>query len=462
MRRAATMARCTKVKHGLSNKYDCPPGVPAFKEIFMRKILLATVATLGAGLAFTGAANAQPVKPVAPGTVLVHLNGYLQFGIDDSGSTYNTYLGNKLNAVSTNGDARLYAGVDAKTVTGIAYGAQIELRTTTSDANVGAGKATGTTGTAGTETFYIKRAYGYIGTKEDGYVRFGQGDSAFTLLQTGVIEAFGDGAQFNSDGGQSLVLPSKATPANFIYADASGLYATDKVVYLTPTIAGFSGAFGYEPNSNGLKEGYASDATASSTSAAQSSTTTASDIGSRRKNTFDVAAMYSLKSHGYLTKASVGYIHANPIGYNSTVALPAANNVDSLSVLEAGAQTTYAGLTIGANIKGGQTLDGYKFKPKGTRDGLTYIVGASYVVGPYVIGGSFYDAQTAGAYTPKSVDARTLSEYGAAAGANYVLDKDISLYIQYLYGHEHQYKALTGGKTNAQVQLIGTGATLKW
>jgi hypothetical protein len=144
------------------------------------------------------------------------------------------------------------------------------------------------------------------------------------------------------------------------------------------------------------------------------------------------------------------------------VALPAANNVDSLSVLEAGAQTTYAGLTIGANIKGGQTLDGYKFKPKGTRDGLTYIVGASYVVGPYVIGGSFYDAQTAGAYTPKSVDARTLSEYGAAAGANYVLDKDISLYIQYLYGHEHQYKALTGGKTNAQVQLIGTGATLKW
>jgi hypothetical protein len=428
----------------------------------MRKILLASIATLGAGLAFTGTANAQPVKPVAPGTVTVHVNGYLQFGIDDSGSTYNTYLGNKLNAVSTNGDARLYGGVDAATKSGIAYGAQIELRTTTSDAGVGAGKATGTTGTAGTETFYVKRAYGYIGTKEGGFVRFGQGDSAFSLLQTGVIEAFGDGAQFNSDGGQSLVLPSKATPANFIYADSSGLYATDKVVYVSPVIAGFSGSFGYEPNSNGLKEGYASDPTASSTSAALSSTTTAGDIGSRRKNTFDVAAMYSLKASGAVTKASVGYINGAPIGYNSTVKLPAANNVDNLSVLEAGAQTTYAGLTIGADIKGGQTLDGYKFKPKGARDGLTYIAGVSYVMGPYVVGGSFYDAQTAGAYAPGSAVARTLSEYGAAAGANYVLDKDISLYIQYLYGHEHQFKALTGGKTNAQVQLIGTGATLKW
>ena len=126
----------------------------------------------------TGGAAAQPVKPVAPGTVVVHLNGYLQFDITGFGSTFNkvtspgttgvtitgvnaaggvtgtkatigagTY---KLNDVTTNGDARIYPGFDAETTNGIAYGAQIELRTTTSDANNGSGRVTGTGGAAGT------------------------------------------------------------------------------------------------------------------------------------------------------------------------------------------------------------------------------------------------------------------------------------------------------------------------
>ena len=71
-----------------------------------------------------------------------------------------------------------------------------------------------------------------------------------------MTEAFGDGAQWNTDGGEYSLLPSASAPANFIYADSSSLYATDKVVYISPTIDGFSAAAGYEPNSNGLKEGY--------------------------------------------------------------------------------------------------------------------------------------------------------------------------------------------------------------
>ena len=87
--------------------------------------------------------SAQPVTPVAPGTVAVHLNGYLQFEIADFGSTGNTVGGDKLNPVTTDGDARLYSGVDGQTLNGIEYGAQIELRTQASDAGVGAGKVSG-------------------------------------------------------------------------------------------------------------------------------------------------------------------------------------------------------------------------------------------------------------------------------------------------------------------------------
>jgi hypothetical protein len=441
----------------------------------MRNLLLASVASMGALLAATSGAMAQPVKPVAAGTVVVHLNGYLQFGINDMGSTYNTYSGNKLSSVATNGDVRLYAGFDAQTVSGVDYGTQIELRTTTSDAGVGAGKTTGTGSTQGTSSIYVKRAYGYLGTPDVGFIRFGQTDGAFGLTQTGVIEAFGDGSQWPGDGSQVIVLPSGATPGNFIYADTSSLYATNKILYITPAYVepllggSLSATVGYEPNSNGIKEGYGSYSTAGSTAADLASSTSASDLGKRRQNTFDAGMLYTLKANGFATKADIGFIHGTPIRYNGTTPLTAAQKFDDLEVLQIGAQTTFAGLTVGANVKAGQVKDGYAFKVKGTRDALAYTIGASYVLGPYVVGASFFDSQSAGGYTPGGkVRGRSLSEYGTAVGANYVIGKDLSLYVQYMYGHAHQVAGYlsNNGTSNArnsvQVQAIGTGATFKW
>jgi predicted porin len=474
----------------------------------MRKLLLASAATFGALLASTGGALAQPVTPVAPGTLVVHLNGYLQFELAGFGSTYNTVTSKgttviapsttapypnvattvgagtyKLNPVTTDGDARIYPGFDAMSRQGLGYGAQIELRTQASDAAVGAGKVSGAGSSAGTEGIYVKRAYGYIGTTDAGYVRFGQGDSSFTLLQAGVIEAFGDGAQFNADGGLVSLLPTNASPGNFIYADTSNLYATDKVVYISPAIAGFSVSAGFEPNSNGLKEGYGDCTSAATLNGANSSTVCADqssspisgDIGKRRKNTVDAMVSYSLKANGFVVKASGGILYGAPIDYTGAAVKPGASALaygyDNLEVYQGGAQVTYAGLTVGANVKGGQVEDGYAFKPKGGRDALTYIVGASYVLGPVVLGGSYYNGQSAGTYYPgatytvgktKEGESKTLSEYGAAAGANYVVSKNLSVFLQYLYGHRKQLgnTALLNGKT--QVQAIGAGATLKW
>jgi hypothetical protein len=91
------------------------------------------------------------------------------------------------------------------------------------------------------------------------------------------------------------------------------------------------------------------------------------------------------------------------------------------------------------------------------------------VLGPYVVGASFFDSQSAGGYTPGGkVRGRSLSEYGTAVGANYVIGKDLSLYVQYMYGHAHQVAGYlsNNGTSNArnsvQVQAIGTGATFKW
>jgi hypothetical protein len=464
----------------------------------MRKLLLASVAAMGATLVMSGGAKAQPVKPVAPGTLVVHFNGYFQFELGDEGSSFNTITNStgtfKLNPITTIGDFRIYPGFDAQTANGIEYGVATDIRTGYSNAGVGQnGKPTATSTTTSTtvdgkttftttttnnslSSLYVKRAYGYIGTPEYGYVRFGQTDSAFTLLQAGVIEAFGDGGQWTLEGGQALMFPSNSVPAGgnqFIYSDQSAVYATDKVVYVSPAYFGVNAVVGYEPNSNGIKEGYLSDTGATDTSANLSSSPTPGDQGSRRQNTVDAGVQYLDTINGFKIKGSADILHGSPISYTGARAsLTAApyGGYDSLNVYQLGGQVTFAGLTLGANIKGGQVEDGYAFKPKGGRDALAYILGASYVIGPYVLGASYFDSESNGAYVPggKAV-ARTLSEYGFAVGANYVISPNLSLFTQYLYGHRHQ-PGNTYGVTrvpanttgNTQGQAIAIGATLKW
>jgi hypothetical protein len=475
----------------------------------MRKLLLASAATAALSLGATGA-QAQPVKPIAePGTLVVHLNGYLQFSIGGFNSTFNTEKSAtgtyKLNDIATVGDFRIYPGFDGETRSGINYGVQAEIRTGYSNAGVGQGgkvtssssntvKTTGgtttvttTTTTNSTDGLYVKRAYAYIGTPEAGYVRFGQTDSAFTLLQNGVVEAFGDGGQWTLEGGVRELVPSAASPggSQFIYADQAAVYSTNKLVYISPVISGFNLAFGYEPNSNGIKEGYSSCTVAGSTCAALSSSPIPGDIGTRRKNTVDAMLQYVIKVNGFAIKASGGMLYGAPIGYNGpAVALggPLHYGYDSLQVYQGGAQVTYAGFTLGANVKAGQVLDGYGFKPKGARDALAYIVGANYVLGPMVVGASYFNSQSAGTFVPGVSGAGTnnsgttlvagttahgiaptLSEYGVAVGANYVLAKPLSLYTQYMYGHRHQPGNLTlNTRGNSQVQIIAAGATIKW
>jgi hypothetical protein len=492
----------------------------------MRNLLLASAATMGALLATSGAAHAQAVTPVAPGTIVVHVHGYLQAGVDASGSTLNTSYNsttvgsgatahsvltsptNKLNPVAMNGDVRLFFGFDAATLNNVDYGAQLELRTTFSDPNAAASKNASPTSSSytGNDTIYVKRAYGYVGNPTYGYIRLGQGDSAFSLLQTGVIEAFGDGSQWNAgEGTESEVLPSHAVPGEFAYADQGALYGTNKIVFLSPAIAepvlggNFNAGVGFEPNSNGMEEGYGNCASASSTCASLVSTSSAlSGVQVKmRKDTVDAAIEYSLKANGFNTKASVGFLYGSPIHYTGAYQTGtsgsyvdnASSKLENLQVFEAGLQTTYAGFTLGGNIKAGQTLDGYVPQIQGTRDAITYVISGNYVIGPFVVGSSFYAGDTAGAFVPtvensgktgvikNTTVGRTLAEYGVAVGGNYVIGKDLSLYVQYLYGHEHQLgnKNLNpsgnggtaaninaGGAGNAQAQAIGVGATFKW
>ncbi len=232
----------------------------------------------------------------------------------------------------------------------------------------------------------------------------------------------------------------------------------------------FDAAISFEPTSNGIKEG---DATVSSTLG--QTTSIAGGSAKLRRNTFDGVADYTVKLGSFASKASVGYLSSTPVGN-----LTGAQALSPMNVWQVGAQTTYTGLftgddtiTVGANAKGGSVTDKYGFKPKGGRDALAYIVGAAYTTGPYVLGASFFDSQESNGKVGaagKGIEGHTLSEYGVAVGANYIVAKPLSLFVQYLYGNVHGAAptATTAAGPgafphgNGHVQAIALGATFKW
>ncbi len=456
----------------------------------MRDLLLTSAASLGLVLAAGGAA-AQPVQPAAPGTVSWHVDGFAQVLGGVFGSSFNKVRApggtDRLEPVGSVGLLRVDPGFDGATAGGLRYGMQADLLTGYS--NMGIGRDGRPNSDVSLESIYLRRGYGYLGLPAAGTVRLGLTDSAFTLLQTGVVEGFGDGGQWTLEGGVRDLLPAAAAPVRtFIYADQVALYATPKLVYLSPDFGGVKFEAGYEPRSTGLKQEDDLCTGANSLCAGPLPTDTRGDAGKRRQNTVDGAAQYTLQTNGFLIKAMAGFLYGTPIGTDTgvpaaTAAGPAAlaRGYNALAVYQAGAQVTYAGLTLGANIKGGQVEDAYALQPKGGRDAFAYSLGVSYAIGPVVVGASYFNAQSAGSFIPGATGvgtngagtvvtaatahgvARTLSEYGVAVGGNYLIGPHLSLFTQYMLGHRHQPGNLAlSNSGNGQAAVVAAGAALKW
>ncbi|HQT74162.1 MAG TPA: porin [Acidiphilium sp.] len=424
----------------------------------MRKYLLASAASLGLMVAASGAAHAQAAKAPAPGSVHVYLNGLINDQINVIGASGDSVQGGtKLNPVGMAGFIRLYPGFDGTTENGVQYGAHIELRTAYSSAGVGIAENSASGSLTGVA---VRRAFAYIGTPQTGFVRFGQTDGIWWLLSTGEYYNFGDGNLWNSDGGVGAAVPSPDAPSG-LFTSTGALYTTNKIVYISPKIAGFQAGFDYEPNSNGFKQGEA--CAIGSTSCATLASAPGGAGNARRKNTVTGGIEYSGEFNGVGVTLAYDYLHAAPIG-NST----GANMYKSMGINELSGQVKYAGFTLGVNAKSGQVNSGLHFLMPGQRDLTFYEVTGIYDMGPYTVGAYYFNNQSAGAYTLGSGIGRTETDYGVAVGANYALSKNLGLYATYLYGHRHQAgytfasNSTTALKNNVQSQAISLGAALKW
>jgi len=421
----------------------------------MRKLLLATVALIGASTGAATIAEAQTASPT-PGTVTVRLNGRFRFYGTIISDRDNNVGGNKQANYGFFNYARLFPGFDGVAANGLKYGSSLEIR---QDAGRGAGGGTygsisGTTVTRG--QLYFRREWGYLGTDQLGTLRLGSTDSPSSLYMTGNFENFNDGGL---NGDVQFQQPA-ATQATWPFADVGNFYATTKAVYLSPQLYGLDFGVSFEPNT-GAVNGEASGAC--STPNFQGSTFIGSGVGvaspgcdrlsstsvnlesARRKNTVDALLRYRASFGGFGVAATGAYIVSSNV--KDTAGVPFTNNpfavggarpnYDGLSIGDFGAAVTYGGFSVGGKYMFGRYNGQFGLDPKGAPNAEAFLVGASYTIGPVVVGAHYLNYQSAGDIA-NAIAGRQRKEQGLAAGATYSLAPGVSLFTDFLYNQRKQ------------------------
>jgi outer membrane protein OmpU len=442
----------------------------------MRKLLLAGV-TCVAAWSMSGAANAAtvyesastgypgkaPVVTPKPGELVVNIdlriNTYVQ-------GTWNSFAGggaapNNVNGVGSkasplgiSGYGRAYLGVSGKTTSGINYGLFWEIRQNFT-ANTGSSSdlSSGVSGESGTGTLFWRRNYAYIGTDTLGTVRLGQTDSS-DLYLVGVFDDYGTGG-WNGD----LPLNGSGGPI-WPWMDIGNYYTSAKIVYLSPSFAGFDFGVGYEPNAATMTDGLFNENLVSTSDMA-------SDLA-KRKNTIDGAIRYK-GAFGPVGIAASGIMmyggHVLPGPTNTGI--NGVRNFDNFELKDVGLALTTFGLTVGGNYLWGQWNGAGAAKPDGQPNAYAWIGGAEYAIGPLLVGAAYYQFQYAG--TVGAVTARRDS--GVQIGANYNIAPGLQVIAEYLWGNSRQNavnaagtepSAVPGSRYYYQEQDVGIGLQLRW
>ena len=380
--------------------------------------------------------------------------------------------------------ARLYPGFDGVAANGLKYGASLEIRQDNGTAAGGGAYGSISGGSSRRGGLYFRREWGYVGTDQLGTIRFGTVDGPSSLFATGTFENF-DGGGLNGD------IPNWLTQGGFVFPfmAAGNLYATQKVVYLSPQLFGLDFGVSYEPNTGGYLQtsgcggspiagvgsvpavgGTGVESTliqsgASGPGCDRLSSTSNSAENGRRRNTVDLALRYRATFSGVGIAATAGYIGGSTVRNNSTPSIPEASRLDGLSMGDFGAAVTFAGLSVGGHYTFGRYNGSFALIPKNVDDAQFWLAGASYTFGPFIVGAHYADFQSAGT-TSQAVAGRQRREHGLAVGGTYSVAPGFSLYASYVYTERRQngvdITGIAGRGPKTTVNAFGLGSSLSW
>lgn len=422
----------------------------------MRKILLGTTAVAGAALlapaAFAQApavssgagslrgnnqVGTQGVTAPAPAIaaasgLAVRLGGYFDFSaamIYDDWDQARQRINYPANGGASNAqrrsrydfrnDLELYVDVDGRAANGMTYGAHFEFQMDNSQ------------GTAGDNSnVSMDEAYGFISFPNVGTVRFGAEDSAASLLQVrapsaGLVGSDGDWYDFIVNTGlfSSPYMTSGINDGN----------DSTKVIYLSPQFAGFDFGLSYAANTG---EGERTDFANGQQQRDRTNLQNEMSAAIRYRGTFGPIGV----------NAGLGGMWADA-GSLAANGAPLATPQQDVYAYTAGLTFSGYGFAVGGEFTwgayNGSSVGRTALNP-GLDDSYHWIVGATYTMGPLLIGGNFAQGKQdngtcrvnvtaacgAGpAGSIRSLEDRTHTIWGV--GAVYTLAPGLALYAIY-------------------------------
>jgi len=417
-----------------------------------------------------GAAVGKNTSPT-PGTVVIRLNGKVEFDALASWSTNHQVTGvGKVNPVSFAAFMRLYPGIDGMATNGLRYGASIELRenfpgpagSAQTTPVLSPGAPSGSSYTSG-ETVFVRRAFVYLAGDNIGVLRMGQTDGVIGLFDPCIYSSqCWDAGIGNFNGGQMQAQNvNGATGIPFVWlAQAGAEYGNEKIVYLSPQFFGLDFGVQYAPS---MGNGYSA---CNNAGLANCNGETSGADGSRWYNQVGVGARYQ----GVFGPVSLGaYVFYETAGKETVYAAPAAfgrgaagNQFDRLSFIAAAAyvnvDTGFGQVAASVDYIGGALNGQLSMRPTGGVNENAVVTGLLYRNGPITLGAEMGMVNSQGSNSLVGVSQR--HEFEVAFGGNYNLAPGLYLVGEYMYTYRHQggFDFVTGANSAGATGVAGTGS----
>jgi predicted porin len=309
---------------------------------------------------------------------------------------------------------------------------------------------------------YVRRAFAYIGGNW-GAFHFGQDDGPLGLMDAGVttFQTYNDGG-WNDDLNAPPIGPDIPV---FPFPSAIGNeYATSKVVYLSPQIAGFDFAGSFEPDDNPLNDVVGGAAALSP----QLSTGLLPGEVARRRNTYEVAGRYqgALGPAGLYVMA--GYVGSGVVGPGAGATAPVAK-FDGLGAEMGGVAVNFGGLRVGGSVITGRMNNQMALLVSGGSKMFGYLGGVQYTLGPMTVGASYMNVLSAGALNAEGGPLPSQRrEGGINVGGTYVIAPGLLGWLSASYGQRYQggfnFSTSTLGPdaNNVRFEAIALGGMVRW
>lgn len=336
----------------------------------MRKILLGTTAVVGAALMGTSVAQAQQAPTLRIGGYFEFNAAYVDDDMDKPGSGANVNVANGVPVGGRErdkldfrqGDTEIHLFVTGKAANGLSYGFTMELQFDNAQ-----GQGSGT-------VLDTDEAWGFVSSPTLGTLRFGDEDSAASLMQTRVPTVTGLGPDNMWD---EFVARTPDGQAPYLVSGINDGSDATKIIYLSPQFFGFDFGVSYAPNGR-EGEGFASP-----TGAMQR------DPSDSIRNELSGAIRYrgSFGNVGVATTFAAMRADAQEPALAAT-----AQTLQDVTAYHVGLALTGFGLTVGGEYnwgKYGGSATGRGAIRNGLSNSNNWAIGATYTVAGVALG-AFY------------------------------------------------------------------------